>query len=264
MKGKIWILFFLGVCLAGCSAQATETDTKKTGETIVVGTGNAYPPFVYLDEKNEVTGYDIAVLKEIDKRLPDYQFQYESMDFKTILTALSSNHVQLAAHQYAENEERKAKYLYAHTGYTDFTMYITQNKTTQVPITSLQDLAGKKVFASSGSNAAYLLETFNQTHATPIQIVYNDGSNEVIVKGLQNKTADAALMTKFDIAKLNKQFQANLVATGEPVKKAKTYFLFQKKNTTLQKAVDRALETMIEDGTLSKLSIQYLGEDFTK
>ncbi|MHC9001249.1 transporter substrate-binding domain-containing protein [Enterococcus bulliens] len=83
------------------------------------------------------------------------------------------------------------------------------------------------------------------------------------VKGLQNGTADAALMTKFDIAKLNKQFQANLVATGEPLKKAKTYFLFAKENKKLQSAVDQALTDMIKDGTLRKLSIQYLGEDYT-
>lgn len=263
MKGRLWSLLILTVVLAGCSANAQTKAASGTGETIIVGTGNAYPPFVYLDENNELTGYDVAVLKEVDHRLPDYSFQYESMDFKTILTALSSDHIQLAAHQYAENEERKAKYLYAKTGYTDFTMYITQDQAHLSNVNTLDDLAGKKVFASAGSNAAYLLETYNQTHPTPIEIVYNEGSNEVTVKGLQNGTADAVLMTKFDIAKLNKQFQANLVATGEPVKKAKTYFLFAKENIKLQSAVDQALTDMIKDGTLRKLSIQYLGEDYT-
>lgn len=97
MKGKILGVLILGLVLAGCSAQATETKASAAkGEKVVVGTGNAYPPFVYLDENNELTGYDVAVLKEVDNRLPDYYFEYEAMDFKTILTALSSNHVQLA------------------------------------------------------------------------------------------------------------------------------------------------------------------------
>lgn len=143
-------------------------------------------------------------------------------------------------------------------------MYITEDQEHSTNSQTLDDLAGKKVFASSGSNAAFLLETYNQTHDNKIQIIYNDGNGEVTVKGLQNGTADAVLMTKFDIAKHNKQFQAQLTATGEPVKTAKTYFLFQKNNTKLQQAVDQALASMVKDGTLAKLSIQYLGEDYTK
>lgn len=79
MKKKQWLtkLGVLGiavVALAGCgSADANENDSASASsanpdaETVVVGTGNAYPPFVYLDENNELQGYDIEVLKAVMK-----------------------------------------------------------------------------------------------------------------------------------------------------------------------------------------------------
>ena len=73
------------------------------------------------------------------------------------------------------------------------------------------DLTGHKVHTSTGSNFAYLLEQYNAKHDRKIDIVYGDGGNEILVKNLQNGTVDAALLTKYDVNKLNKQFNPNFV-----------------------------------------------------
>lgn len=123
---------FLSAC--GNQSDATEASKNPDAETIVVGTGNIYQPFVYLDENNELQGYDVEILKAIDEKLDQYNFEYESMDFKNILTSLSAGKVRLAAHQYEYNDERAANYLYGEVGYTDYTLYIVHDGDKTPPI----------------------------------------------------------------------------------------------------------------------------------
>ncbi|MBY0185041.1 transporter substrate-binding domain-containing protein [Bacillus aerophilus] len=242
-------------------AEANNNDPD--AKEIVIGTGNAYQPFVYLDENGKLTGYEKAVLDEVDQLLPQYKFKYESFEFKNILPALDAGKVDLAAHQYEINDERQKKYLFGKVGYTDYTSYVVVNKASGHDFQSLDDLAGHKVHTSTGSNFAYLLEQYNAKHDRKIDIVYGDGGNEILVKNLQNGTVDAALLTKYDVNKLNKQFNAHLVTSGKPVNVSKTYYLYQKNNTKLQKDIDQALQKLIDNGKLAELSKKILGGDFT-
>ncbi|MBU8693437.1 transporter substrate-binding domain-containing protein [Bacillus altitudinis] len=266
----IGLLLLGSLLLAACGnneqldeVKAEANNNDPDAKEIVIGTGNAYQPFVYLDENGKLTGYEKAVLDEVDQLLPQYKFKYESFEFKNILPALDAGKVDLAAHQYEINDERQKKYLFGKVGYTDYTSYVVVNKASGHDFQSLDDLAGHKVHTSTGSNFAYLLEQYNAKHDRKIDIVYGDGGNEILVKNLQNGTVDAALLTKYDVNKLNKQFNANLVTSGKPVNVSKTYYLYQKNNTKLQKDIDQALQKLINNGKLAELSKKILGGDFT-
>jgi L-cystine transport system substrate-binding protein len=271
-KFKAWkiagITAALGLVLAGCGNGDTESASAGNNDSdakeIIVGTGNAYQPFVYLDENGKLTGYEKAVLDAVDEKLPQYKFKYESFEFKNILPALDANKVDLAAHQYEVNEERQAKYLYGKVGYTDYTSYIVVDANSGSNFNTLDDLAGKKVYTSTGSNHAYILEQYNKEHDNKIDIVYGSGANEVLVKDLQTGTIDATLLTKFDVNKLNEQFKANLETSGEPAYVSKTYYLYGKDDTKLQEDIDGALQELIDEGKLSEISNEVLGGDFTK
>lgn len=253
--------------LAACgSAEATdeEATANPDAETIIVGTGNAYQPFVYLDENEDLQGYDIEVLRAVDEKLDQYDFEYESMDFKNILTSLSADKVQLAAHNYAYNDERGAKYLYGEEAYNNYAHHIAADESTGQVYQSLDDLKGKKVFASPASEVANILETYNAENDDAIEIVYSEVNGELLVSGLQNGTADAAILTKFDVDKYNEQFDINLQASDEALKTAGIYYVFQQGDEELQTAVDRAIKELREEGTLSELSTEILGADYTE
>lgn len=253
--------------LAACgSAEATdeEATANPDAETIIVGTGNAYQPFVYLDENEDLQGYDIEVLRAVDEKLDQYNFEYESMDFKNILTSLSADKVQLAAHNYAYNDERGAKYLYGEEAYNNYAHHIVADESTGQVYQSLEDLKGKKVFASPASEVANILETYNAENDDAIEIVYSEVNGELLVSGLQNGTADAAILTKFDVDKYNEQFDINLQASDEALKSAGIYYVFQQGDEALQTAVDGAIKELRQEGTLSELSTEILGADYTE
>lgn len=270
IKNKRFILTGVATALllAGCgNAGAAEDDqavANPDAETIIVGTGNAYQPFVYLDENEELQGYDIEVLRAVDEKLDQYNFEYESMDFKNILTSLSADKVQLAAHNYAYNDERGAKYLYGEEAYNNYAHHIVADESTGQVYQSLDDLKGKKVFASPASEVANILETYNAENDDAIEIVYSEVTGELLVSGLKNGTADAAILTKFDVDKYNEQFDINLQASDEALKTAGIYYVFQQGDEELQSAVDGAIKELREEGTLSELSVEILGADYTE
>lgn len=262
------LTFAATAVLAACgAAEATDEDAAASNpdaETVVVGTGNGYQPFVYLDENEDLQGYDIEVLRAVDEKLDQYDFEYESMDFKNILTSLSADKVQLAAHNYAYNDERGAKYLYGEEAYNNYAHHIAADESTGQVYQSLDDLKGKKVFASPASEVANILETYNAENDDAIEIVYSEVNGELLVSGLQNGTADAAILTKFDVDKYNEQFDINLQASDEALKTAGIYYVFQQGDEELQTAVDGAIKELREEGSLSELSVEILGADYTE
>src|SRR5665647_1093564 len=113
------VILIGGLTLTGCGSKTTQTSSTgtttstTTPKKIIVGTGNNYKPYAFLDENNKSVGYGLDLLAEVDKRLPQYEFEIQAMDFTNVLLSLQSGKIDLAAHNYAVNAERKEKYLYA-------------------------------------------------------------------------------------------------------------------------------------------------------
>jgi L-cystine transport system substrate-binding protein len=263
----IGIVLALGATsLIGCSKKNVGANDGVT--KVVVGTGNAYEPYCYLDEKGALAGYEYEVLKAVDDLLPEYEFEYQTSDFANVLISLDAGKIDLAAHQYEWNEERDEKYLFGKEAYTTYVTYITV-ASDRTDINSLKELQGLKVKSSTGSNATYILEQYNTEHKdNPIVIDYIDnGTDEETVTGLVNGVWDATIATKRDVEKLNKNYGDGsevIKVVGEPIQSSSTYFIFDKKNTKLQEAVDGALKKLKESGKLAEISIDVIGGDYTE
>lgn len=260
--------------LAGCgkksgsdAASASGSDSSKV-TTVRVGTGNAYSPYCYLDANGKLAGYEYEVLKAVDSLLPQYKFTYQTSDFQNVLISLDAGKIDLAAHQYEWNKERDEKYLFGKETYTTYVTYIVVpgNNTT---IDSLDDLQGKTVKSSTGSNATYILQNYNKTHKdNPIKIENVDnGTNEETYTGLTNGKWDATILTQRDVDTINKAYAKGsdkLKTVGKAVQTSGTYFIFAKTNTKLQTAVDGAVKKLKENGELAKISEKVLGGNYTK
>ncbi len=261
------LVLALGVSsLVGCSKKSSETESGVT--KVIVGTGNAYEPYCYLNAKGKLAGYEYEVLKAVDELLPQYEFEYQTSDFANVLISLDAGKIDLAAHQYEWNKERDEKYLFGKEAYTTYVTYITV-KSDRDDIKSLDDLQGLKVKSSTGSNATYILEQYNKDHTdNPIIIDYIDnGTDEETVTGLVNGVWDATISTKRDVEKLNKSYGDGtdaLKIVGDSVQSSSTYFIFDKNNTKLQEAVDGAVKKLKENGKLAQISIDKIGGDYTE
>ena len=92
-KWKSGIRIFAGAVLAaavlaGCSSKTAESGAAQDAgqntaqgnsdsqevRKVYVAVGATFEPYTYIDENNQPAGYDVAVLQEIDNRLPQYEF----------------------------------------------------------------------------------------------------------------------------------------------------------------------------------------------
>lgn len=253
--------------LIGCAGNASEKGAEnKSGteaKTIVIGTGNAFKPYCYLDDSGNLSGYEIEVLKEINKKLPQYKFEFNQLEFKNILLSLESNKVDVGAHQFEKNPERESKYLFGTESYTNFILRITVGKD-RTDIKSIKDLEGKKVQTSAGSNDAYMLEQYNKEHNNAINLVYTSGVDAATtIKNIEDGRIDAFVSIKRIVDSYNQTYGDKLKTVGDPIATSNTYYVFRKEDTKLQGEFDKALKELKEDGTLAKISIKILGGDYT-
>lgn len=260
---------FFTTLLTGCGKSETNKSGKSREEAtkIIVGTGNGYSPYCYLDEKGNLAGYEYEVLKAVDELLPQYEFEFQTSDFTNVLISLDAGKIDIAAHQYEYNDERASKYLFGEEPYTTFVTYIVVPKENS-SVQSLDDLQGKTIYAGGkGSNTTYILENYNKEHAdNPITIVNSEAiTSEEFVQGLLSGKWDAAVATKRDVEKHNKTYGSDaLVTAGEPIQSSSTYYIFDKKNKELKEAVDGAIRELKKSGRLAEISIDVIGGDYTE
>lgn len=266
MKSKLVtiLLLVISVLSAALIISCANKDKK-----IIIGTGQNYEPFCYRDADGNLTGFDVAVVKEIGRRLPQYSFEFETFEFKNVLISLASGKIDVGAHEFEENAERRKTYLYGDEGYNDYDSYLVVKADGQwADITSLDELAGNPdatVVTSTGSNYEAFLKKWNAEHPQDKQLRFVTLDDSYVSSiSLANGTNAAALNTQFDIDFINARIKGiNLKrASNEQLIVSKAYFLFNKNNTALKEAFDGALREMKKDGTLDAIREKIFTEYF--
>nr|WP_145946641.1 transporter substrate-binding domain-containing protein [Paenibacillus sp. Y412MC10] len=248
-----------GETSANTAANAAGGAVKK----IVVGTGTAFPKICFIDENGKLTGFDVELVREIDKRLPDYEFDIQTQEFSNLLLSLETKKIDFVAHEMEKNTERTEKYLFNKEPYAHWRNKIIVAKDND-SIHSLDDLKGKKVLTGATSAEAQILENYNKEHNNAIQIVYQNGAANDTVNQITTGRVDATIGADFSLPLIDPQ--GKLKVTGDDLSEHDILFVFRKDDPEEQKladAVDGAIKELKQDGTLGKLSKEWLGSDFT-
>jgi L-cystine transport system substrate-binding protein len=273
MKKRLMIVMtlLLALVLSACSSQETKTASKTTSEPakkgakvqkIIVGTGTQFPNVCFIDKDGKLTGYDVELVRKIDEKLPDYEFEFKTMEFSNLLLSLETNKIDFIAHQMEVNEERQKKFLFNEEPYNVFPLHVTVNKNNN-DIHSIKDLKGKKAIVSPTSNSAVFLEKYNKENNAGIEIVYAGNGPDSTINQIKTGRADATITTPFSVDFNNDAVDAQQKVVGEPLLNSKVYFLLRKDETPLQKKIDEVLVDLKKEGVVSDLSKKWLGADYT-
>ncbi|MGG3890487.1 transporter substrate-binding domain-containing protein [Metabacillus fastidiosus] len=262
MKKLLFILFSTALILnvAGCNSAASSKDQQI--KKVVVGTGTQFPNICFIDDNGKLTGYDVEVVRAIDELLPDYEFEFKTLEFSNLLLSLETKKIDMIAHNMAVNEERKKKFLFNDETYNYSPLYITVNEKRD-DIKTLKDLEGKKAVVGATSNAAVFLNKYNEEHDNKIEIVFSGQGADDTAAQLKTGRADATLSTPFAVNFYNEASDAQQKIVGDIIINSQVYFLFNKEEEELKVKVDEAVKKLRENGTLAKLSTDWLGADYT-
>jgi L-cystine transport system substrate-binding protein len=252
--------------LAGVSCSGKKAETKAAAVTkIKFGLGSTYAPFCYLDEKGDQRGFEIELLKAIDERIPEVEFEYESAYFANLMLSLESGQIDAIAHQVGWNAERAEKFLFASENYLASPSYLAV-RGDRNDINNLEDLQGKTLLLGPTELANDFVNEFNAQHQDkPILVQFKDGNTDAYVLVATGKV-DATIATPAIIWDKAERANLNVKAVGQSVyEDSKAYYVFRKDDALkpIIEKIDQAVKELKADGSLGKISTEFLGDDYS-
>lgn len=258
-------LFTLGALISGCgstSSDVAKSDVK--AKTYYVATRGTFKPFTYMDDKGQLTGYDIEILKEVQRRNKDIKFEFKTMSIESAFVSLTSNQVDIIANQMSRNEDRAAKYTFTKE-INNYTVTKLTTRGDRNDITTLDDLKGKTMVLVPTSEVARVVKKFNETAEPKINLIYTDKGSAETLNLVATGRADASADYEVAVKEAKSTLGLNVKSVGSVISSVPTYFILRKDPEAQQLAdkIDATVKEMKADGSLKKLSEQFLGADYT-
>lgn len=261
------------VCVAGAAFAGETMDRVKSRGTVVVVTSAKWPPQAYLNDKHEFEGFDVDVAKEIGRRL-GVKVQFETPQFSLMTGGHWHGRWDLCVLSVTPTKEREKLLdfpaVYYYSPYV-FAVYKDSK------IASRSDLGGKVIGVEGGTTSEDYVNRhlniggpdvpeFKYLASDPKQ-VKTYGSTLLPYEDLRlgdGKRLDAIITPE--------QTAREAIKNGYPIKILPGDYAFReplavvtdKGDPDWDKAVGGAVARMKQDGTLTKLSEQWFGKDYTK
>lgn len=257
----IALILVMSLGLAACSntKETSEEETSSADRTkLVVGFDAGYPPYGFMDENGEYTGFDLELAEAVCElrgwELVKTPIVWESKDME-----LDSGAIDCIWNGFTING-REDKYTWS-IAYVDNSQVIVTAKDSG--ITSLADLAGKNVGVQAASsaldalNSEDLIET-KDTFASLLEFAdYNSAFTELMAGAIDAIAMDIGV-AEYQIASRGEGF-----TILEDILSAEQYGIgFKLGNTQLKDLVEESLMELVENGTYAALAEKYELTDY--
>ena len=228
------------------SAAATELTTVEAGK-LTMATNAAFPPYEMTTDAGEFEGIDIETAQAIADKL-GLELQIDDMDFDAALLSVQQGKADIVMAGVTVTDERKAVMDFSDSYATGIQSIIVPNGS---DIASPDDLAGKKIGTQRGTTGyIYCSDDFGDDAV----VAYDDGLTAV--QALKNGQVDAVVI---DNAPAKEYVAANpgLVILDTSYAE-EDYAIGMAKGSSLEAAVNAALEELKADGTLQAIVDKYI------
>lgn len=259
MKLKsIFAILAAGVlACTGLTACGDDKAASNQKATFTVGFDQDFPPFGYVDENGEFTGFDLELAKEAAKRM-DMEIKLQPIDWDSKELELSSGSISCIWNGFTMNG-RENDYTWTESYMDNSQVFVVKSDS---GIKTQADLAGKIVTAQTDSAALNALngDDFKDLKASFKELLTCAQYNTAFMD-LEAGAVDAVAM---DIGVAKYQIEgkeSKFIILDEPIVKEQYGVGFYKGNTEMRDKVQKALDEMAADGTFKKISEKWFGYD---
>lgn len=256
---------FLTACGTDTEEDASSEDTtwdaiQEAGVLRAATSGTYFPNSYHEEETNELTGFEVEILREIGERL-DLEVEFTEMNVDGMLTSLNSEQIDIAALSISHAGENADKFNYSIPyKYTYMSMIVREEDNSGIE--TMEDLDGKKAAGAATTSYMKIAEQYGAE-----LVIYDNATNDQYLRDVANGRTDVIINDYYGQTMALTAFPEIPIKIHEDLFFNPSYTNFSMKmdNDQLTEAVDGALEEMHSDGTLSELSKEYFyGEDVTK
>lgn len=250
----------------GSSDNSGSTERRK----IIVGTGIGGAPYEYVNDDGEPDGYDVKAMMAVAELLPQYEFEFVPTTIDDIMTSMSNNKIQVGLANCFWTPERAEKYTIPeeNLGACKVGLVLRTEDAECDTIEKCVDKGLKITPVAPTDGFRVIIDKFNEEHPDKaidfgtIEITSLADFYLFLAEGRYDYLLMSAGIYDMLIADENGELhnlsdqlvQHIITAVG-------TYALCAPGEEQLAADISGAIAQLKADGTLSKLQVEYIGED---
>lgn len=241
-------MFFLFVC---SFAFASDWDNVQKSKTLRYAVSAQFPPFSFVDNKNQLTGFDVEICNELAQRL-GLKPAPLTIAFDGIIAGLLAHKYEMVCSSLAITDERKKAVDFSQPYYRSGAQLFVRNESS---IENASQMAGKKLGVTLGTTYERWIR---KNVPTSILRTYR-GDPEMILDMMNGRLEGFVSDKIVGLIAIKKQ-NAPIKQVGELLYEEHMGLAFQK-DSALKNQIDTALSKMQADGSYKKLSEKWVGVD---
>lgn len=246
-------LALAGCMLAGCGSNDAAKDSANSDTTkLVVGFDQSYPPYGFVGDDGNYTGFDLDLATEVGNR-NGWDIQLEAIDWDAKDTLLNSGAINCIWNGFTM-EGREDDYTFTDPYMLNAQVVVVKSSS---GIKSLDDLAGKNVITQTDSAAQEVLEGDKADLTAKFAQLETIGDYNTAFMQLESGAVDA-VACDLSIAQYQMSAKPGVYTQLSDELSSEHYAVGVKKgNTELAQKITDTLKAMNEDGTVKQLCEKY-------
>lgn len=217
---KLIMLFISLLLIVGCakSEPTSMVDELLYDNRIVAGVSPDYPPFQYLNNKGEVVGFEVDLLKAVvdiinENNDLDLGIEYRPMSFEMLVSAIHTRQVDIGSSGFTWAPDRDAVFSQS---FFDSEQIIIVNQDSD--IFTIDDLKNKRIGAGLGTTGEAIVKEIEGVKIT-------NSDYPLLFTALKSGSLDVVVSDKV----VGNEFidEMNLRRLDEPLDVEETMFLFR-------------------------------------
>lgn len=225
--------------------------------TIIIGLEGDWAPWSFVDENDQLMGFDVEVARAIAAKL-GVEAEIIPGEWDGLFAGMDAGRYDIVVNGVEVTPERTEKYDFADPyAYIRTALIVRGDNET---IKTFEDLKGKKTANSIASTYMNLAEDYG---ATCYGVDTLDETLTMVLQGRVDATLNA-IVSYTDYMAQHPDANLKVVATTEDASNVAIPMRKGAETASLLEAINKAIAELHEEGVISELSVKYFGEDISK
>ncbi|NJP38502.1 transporter substrate-binding domain-containing protein [Alkalicoccus luteus] len=227
---------------------------EEEGVIEVATSGTLYPTSFRDEDSDELTGFEVEVVREAAERL-NLDVEFTEMGFDGMLTSINNGQVDLAVNDIDVNPAREENFLFTDPYKFSYGSMVVREDDLS-GIETLDDLEGKRAGGAATTIYMQISEEFGAEG-----VIYENVTNDVYLRDVERGETDVVL-NDFYLQSLAVEALPEIDVTVHPdlfYHPNNQAMIMAQGNTELRDQLNDVIAEMMEDGTITELSETFFG-----
>ena len=223
-------------------------------ETLRVGTVGDYPPFNYIDDAGQLTGFDIDIARSLCERL-EARCLFQRHPWPMLIPELRAGTFDAIVASMSITEERRRVVAFTDRYYSNVSKFVTSKGSNFHP----DELAGRTV----GALRATIASDWLDEHAAGVATIKLYDSQPELLHALSRSRVDAVFGDVLGLyARLMGPTGSDFTFVGEGIELDEGIGIaLRQEDEALRRRINEALRGIIADGTYRRINARYFPFD---